>query len=100
MQVYDDFQWKDLTLPEYGKVFPMKTPPFVLIKITNGLESKTFVHLQQGVRKEVYGNLLDKNEVKNHCDSIHFKNQEWKLGSPSVCKWGLKTYNQTLPTSK
>ena len=89
-----------MTSPDYEKVFHMQTPPFVIIEITNGLESKRFVHLQEGVRKEVYGNVLDEYEVKNYCDSIYFNNQEWKLGSPSVCKWGLKTYNQTLPTSK
>ena len=81
------------------KIVTEQTPPFVIIKITNGLESKTFVHMQQGVTKNVYENLLDHYEVKEYCDSINFKNQEWKLGNPTVCKRRQKTYNQTLPIS-
>ena len=80
-------------------LIPEQTPPFVIIKITNGLESKTIVHLQEGVKKEAYGNILDQFEVKNYCDSIYFKNRNWKLGSPSVCKWRQSTLNQTLPIS-
>ena len=83
----------------HKKVVPKKTPPFVIIKITNGLESKTFVHLQNGVKKEVYGNVLDEYEIKEYCDSINFKKQKWKLGNPSVCKWRPKSLKQTLPTS-
>ena len=88
-----------MTIPDYEKVFHMQTPPFVIIEITNGLESKTFVHLQKGVREEVYGNVLDEYEVKEYCDSINFKKQKWKLGNPSVCKWRPKSLKQTLPTS-
>ena len=89
-----------MTLAKQEKIVPAQTPPFVIIKITNGLESTSFVHLQEGVTENVYGNLLDRYEVKEYCDSIDFKNQEWKLGNPTVCKQEQKTYNQTLPISK
>ena len=70
-----------------SNLVPEQTPPFVIIKITNGHDVKRMVHLQQGVRKEAYGNILDKFEVKNYCDSFNFKNQKWMLGEPSVCNW-------------
>ena len=99
IQVYDCFQWTNLTLAKEVKIVPAKTPPFVIIKITNGVESKSFVHLQEGVTKNAYGNLLDRYKVREYCDSIDFKSQEWKLGNPTVCKRRQKTYNQTLPIS-
>ena len=88
-----------MTLAKQEKIVPTQTPPFVIIKITNGLESTSFVHLQEGVTKNVYGNLLDRYEVKEYCDSIDFKNRKWKLGNPTVCKGRQKTFNQTLPIS-
>ena len=82
-----------------NNLVPEQTPPFVIIKITNGLESKTIVHLQEGVKKGAYGNILDQFEVKEYCDSIDFIHLEWKLGSSSVCKWRQSTFNQKLPIS-
>ena len=89
-----------MTLVNHKHLVPKQTPPFVIIMITNGLETKTLVHLQDGVRKEAYGNILDEFEVKDYCDSFYFKNQKWKLGSPSVCKGRSKDMTaDTLPLS-
>ena len=56
------------------------------------------IHLQNGVSKETYGDVLDRfEEVKNYCDSFFFKDQEWKLGSPSVCNWKPEQVLSTLP---
>ena len=82
-----------MTLAKQEKIVPTQTPPFVIIKITNGLESISFVHLQEGITKNVYGNLLDRYEVKEYCDSFDFKNREWKLGNPTVCKQRQGTYH-------
>jgi hypothetical protein len=68
-----------------------------MLEITNGLETKTVVHLQENTRKEAYGNILDKFEVKGYCDFFYFKDQEWKLGSPSICKWKPQDLEATLP---
>ena len=76
---------------------PKQTPPFIMLDITNGLETKTIIHLQEGLRKESYGNVLDRFEVKNYCDSFFFKDQEWKLGSPTICLWKPQELLATLP---
>ena len=98
MKVYSRLQWTDLKLENHEKLVSEQTPPFVMIEISNGLETKTIIHLQEGVRKETYGNVLDRyEEVKNYCDSFFFKDQEWKLGSPSVCYWRPEQVLSTLP---
>jgi len=97
-KVYSRLQWTDLKLENHEKMVSEQTPPFVMIEISNGLETKTIIHLQEGVRKETYGNVLDRyEEVKNYCDSFYFKDQEWKLGSPSVCYWRPEQVLSTLP---
>ena len=50
---------------------PYKAPPFVVIEITNGINYTKFVQLQKGVKKEMYGDLLENyEEVKNYCDTV------------------------------
>ena len=62
-------------------------PPFLVVKVYNGLNDINFVHLQIGSKKEDYGNLLDKYYVvKNYCDTFTF-HFEWKLGHPMICGW-------------
>ena len=54
-------------------MIPKLTPPFVIIRITNeeSKEDLKFVQLQKGVKKEMYGDLLENyEEVKNYCDTI------------------------------
>ena len=42
-------------------------PLFVVVQITNGDKDYTFAQLQQGVKKQGYGNLLDDyNDVKDY----------------------------------
>ena len=96
-KAYNRFQWTDLLLENHEHLVPRETPPFIMIDITNGLKTKRLAHLQEGVRKEAYGNVLDKiDEVKAYCDSFSFMDQEWKLGSPSVCSWKPGDLNATF----
>ena len=60
---------------------PDKTPPFVVIEITNGINYTKFVQLQRGVKRESYGNVLDEYMVNNYCDTYKWdkvKGQEYR----------------------
>ena len=87
------FQGKD-------HVVPKETPPFLIVKITNGIDHHQFVQLPYGVSKKTYGNLLDDFIVKNYCDIITWdkvKGQQWKIGNTKICGWKTEDLNAYLP---
>ena len=66
--------WSDLRLlKDQERHVPEKTPIFMIYEI-NGLPlhessyKETIVHLKHGVRKEQYGNLLNKYQVRTYCE--------------------------------
>ena len=91
---YSRFQWTNLELLDSDKVIPKETPPFIIHEITNdGKKTKTFIHLQQGISKSSYGDVLESYDVKEYCDTFNFNGKDWKLGDPSVCDFD----SQILP---
>ena len=63
----ETFRWDSLELLDYKSSLPIDAPLFVVVQITNGDKDYTFAQLQQGVKKQGYGNLLDDyNDVKDY----------------------------------
>ena len=63
----DTFNWESLQLLDYENSLPINAPLFLVVQITNGDKDYTFAQLQQGVKKQGYGNLLDDyNGVKDY----------------------------------
>ena len=63
----DTFNWESLQLLDYENSLPIDAPLFLVVQITNGDKDYTFAQLQQGVKKQGYGNLLDDyNGVKDY----------------------------------
>ena len=63
----DTFNWESLQLLGYENSLPIDAPLFLVVQITNGDKDYTFAQLQQGVKKQGYGNLLDDyNGVKDY----------------------------------
>ena len=81
-------------------VVPKETPPFLIVKITNGIDHHQFVQLPYGVSKKTYGNLLDDFSVNNFCGIVTWdkvKGQQWKIGNPKICGWITEDLNAYLP---
>ena len=96
--IYDGARWVNLELLNGNNLVPEQTPLFVIFKISNGLEDFSFAHLQKGVQREAYGDLLESfDSVKNYCDTIEFKGEELKLGYYEECGYNLKDLSATLP---
>ena len=65
-QDYDIFSLESLQLLDYKNSLPIDAPLFLDVQITDGDIDYTFAQLQQGVKKQGYGNLLDDyNDVKD-----------------------------------
>jgi hypothetical protein len=63
----ETFRWESLELLGYKNSLPIDAPLFVVVQITNGDKDYTFAQLQQDVKKQGYGNLLDDyNDVKDY----------------------------------
>ena len=96
--IYDGARWVNLELLNDNNLVPEQTPLFVIVKISNGLEDFSFAHLQKGVKREAYGDLLESfDSAKNYCDTIEFKGEEWKLGYYKECGYNLEDLTATLP---
>ena len=82
-------------------------PPFLIVKITNGINQTKFVQLKKGVQKESYGDLfetfLPSITVLNYCSTFKWDKipeKEWKLGYSSICGWNPKDLTSFLPETK
>ena len=96
--VYDGARWVNLDLLHGNNLVPKQTPLFVIVKISNGEEDFSFAHLQKGIKKEAYGDLLDSfDDVKNFCDTFKFKKKEWKLGYYEECDYKLRDLTASTP---
>ena len=96
--VYDGARWVNLELLNGNNLVPKQTPLFVIVKISNGEEYFSFAHLQKGIKKEAYGDLLEFfDEVKNFCDTFKFKEKEWKLGYYEECDYKLRNLTASTP---
>ena len=96
--VYNGTQWVNLELLHGNNLVPKQTPLFVVVKISNGKEDFSFAHLQKGIKKEAYGDLLESfDDVKNFCDTFKFKEKEWKLGYYEVCDYKLRDLTASTP---
>ena len=96
--VYDGARWVSLELLHGNNLVPKQTPLFVIVKISNGEEDFSFAHLQKGITKEAYGDLLESfDDVKNFCDTFKFKEKEWKLGYYEVCDYKLRDLTASTP---
>ena len=81
-------------------VVPKETPPFLIVKITNGIEHNQFVQLPYGISKKAYGNILDHFSVNNFCSIFTWdkaEGQNWKIGNPKICEWKDEDFNAYLP---
>ena len=93
--IYEGARWVNLELLHGNNLVLKQTPLFVIVKISNGLEDFSFAHLQKGIKREAYGDLLESfDSVKNYCDIFKFKEEEWKLGYYKECD-----YNTEVETS-
>ena len=89
--IYDGARWVNLELLHGNNLVPKQTPLFVIVEISNGEEDFSFAHLQKGIKKEAYGDLLESfDDVKNFCDTFKFKEKEWKLGYYEECDYKLR----------
>ena len=96
--VYDGARWVNLELLHGNNLVPKQTPLFVIVKISNGEENFSFAHLQKGIKKEAYGDLLESfDDVKSFCDTFKFKEKEWKLGYYKECDYKLRTLTASTP---
>ena len=96
--LYDGARWVNLELLHGNNLVPKQTPLFVIVKISNGKEDFSFVHLQKGIKREAYGDLLVSFDVvKNFCDTFKFKEKEWKLGYYAVCDYKLRNLTASSP---
>ena len=97
--LYDGARWVNLELLHGNNLVPKQTPLFVIVKISNGEEDFSFAHLQKGIKKEAYGDLLESfDDVKNFCDTFKFKEKEWKLGYYEVCDYKLRDLTASTPS--
>ena len=96
-QVKNKFdRWTSIEILEGKNWIPDEAPPFVIITFTDDPDcSKNvkslgkFVQLPKGVKKESYGDLLEKyTEVKNFCDTIELDDRFLKLGDLDACNLG------------
>ena len=88
-------------------VISKKQPPFIIIKITNGINHTKFIHLKNGVKAEAYGDLfetfLPSVSIQDYCSTFKWDKipgQEWKLGHSSICGWNPKDLTAFLPETK
>ena len=96
--IYDGARWVNLELLHGNNLVPKQTPLFVIVEISNGEEDFSLAHLQKGIKKEAYGDLLESFDVvKNFCDTFRFKGKKWKLGYYELCEY--KPRNLTASTS-
>jgi len=111
--IYELVDWKradievrfydDLVTVEKDLV-PNDPPPFVVIIISNGINWTKFIHLQNGAKKEHYGDLFNTRyghvDVYEYCGTFTWDKvpgQEWKLGHFSICKWNPDDLNASFP---
>ena len=114
-QVKNEFdRWTSIEILEGKNWIPNETPPFVIITFTedpdcgkNVTSLGKFVQLPKGVKKESYGDLLEKyTEVKNFCDTIELDDRFLKLGDleecnlGSVCKSNFQTKRCQCPSNQ
>ena len=90
-----------------NSVISDEMPPFLIVKITNGINQTKFVQLKKGVQKESYGDLfetfLPSITVLNYCSTFKWDKipeKEWKLGHSSICGWNPKDLTSFLPETK
>ena len=96
--IYDGAQWVNLQLLHGNNLVLKQTPLFVIVEISNGEEDFSFAHLQKGIKKEAYGDLLESfDDVKNFCDTFEFKEKKWKLGFYEVCDYKLRKVTASTP---
>ena len=99
--VYNGTQWVNLELLHGNNLVPKQTPLFVIVEISNGEEDFSFAHLQKGIKKEAYGDLLESfDDVKNFCDTFKFKEKEWKLGYYKKCDYNLRNLTASTPATR
>ena len=96
--IYDGAQWVNLQLLHGNNLVLKQTPLFVIVEISNGEEDFSFAHLQKGIKKEAYGDLLESfDDVKNFCDTFKFKGKRWKLGYYEECDYKLRNLTASTP---
>ena len=99
--IYDGAQWVNLQLLHGNNLVLKQTPLFVIVEISNGEEDFSFAHLQKGIKKEAYGDLLESfDDVKNFRDIFKFKEKEWKLGYYEECDYKLRNLTASAPAKR
>ena len=78
--------WSRVELTDGSDLVPMDTPPFLIYNFLEDMPS--VAHLQEGVRREQYGDMLDDFHVKSFCDSYEYIFVD-ENNKPSLKRWEL-----------